>query len=96
MKITVSLNDEEKAKAKSAREEHERELIAIDAARKKANEAGLAEASAKRSKSFLDNGKNLLKSGNSAGAKKYFEKAIAESPESPSGQEAKKLLDKID
>lgn len=54
-----------------------------------------AESKAMRAQSFVDSGKVLMKKDNSSGAKKQFEKAIAESPESSAGKEAKKLLESL-
>lgn len=93
-KYTITLTDAETAKAKSAREAHEM----ADAERQKVLDAQQrmkdSDAKARRSKSYLDSGKLLLNKGNTAAAKKQFEKAIAEDPESASAKEAKKLLDK--
>ena len=54
-----------------------------------------AELKARRSKSCLENGKILLKKDNFAGARKQFEKAIAEDPESESAKEAAELIEKL-
>lgn len=70
---------------KAARDQQQR-LLDAEAAKKE------VEAKMRRSKSYLDSGKALLKTGNVSGARKQFEKAVAESPDSPSAQDAKKLL----
>ncbi len=46
----------------------------------------------RRSNSFLESGRILLKKGNQSAARKQFEKAIAEDPDSETGKEAAKLL----
>lgn len=53
------------------------------------------EAKTRRIKAQFENGNALLKKGDRAGARKYFEKAIAEDPDSAIAKEAKVLLEKI-
>ncbi len=93
-KYSIALTESEKAKMKITRDTNEklasdRKAVLNEQQRMKDDDAKLS-----RSKSYLDNGKILLKNGKTDSAKKLFEKAIAEYPESVSAKEAKKLLDK--
>lgn len=47
----------------------------------------------KRAASFVESGKVLMKNDKTSGARKQFEKAIAESPDSSAAKEAQKLID---
>ena len=94
-KYTIVLTDAEEATAKAAREKNlivakEKERLANDEKSKKESET-----KARRSQSYLESGKLLLKKDNFSGARKQFEKAIAESPDSDSAKEAAKLIEKL-
>ena len=92
---TIGLTDDEQAQSDAARQKHAIELqqkqkIAMD---EKSHQQ--AELKSRRSKSCLENGKILLKKDNIAGARKQFEKAIAEDPDSESAKEAAALIEKL-
>ena len=54
-----------------------------------------ADLKSRRSKSYLESGKLLLKKDNRSGARKQLEKAVAEDPDSEVGKEAAKLLESL-
>ena len=94
-KYTIVLTDAEEAAAKAAREKNlivakEKERLANDEKSKKESET-----KSRRSQSYLESGKVLLKKNNPSGARKQFEKAIAESPDSESAKEAAELIEKL-
>ena len=80
--FTVTLTDAEK--------ETQTKAIARRAAAKSNAET---EAKAKRAQGLVEMGKSFLKSNNKEAARKRFEKAVLEAPDSEAGKEAKKLLD---
>ncbi len=79
---TVTLTDSEKKTQKKAIEQHAAEKVIGD-----------KEAKVKRAQSLVEMGKSFLKSNNKEAARKRFEKAILEAPDSEAAKEAKKLLD---
>ncbi len=72
-------------KAKSDQERMIRENAAADQQE--------IENKTRRSQSYLDSGKVLLKKENYMGARKQFQKAVTEAPDSEPGKEAAELLD---
>ena len=91
----IELTDVEDAQMKAARESHaiampEKKQLEKDDQSKKD-----AELKARRSQSSLDSGKLLLRKDNFNGARKQFEKAISEDPDSETAKEAAKLLESL-
>jgi TolA-binding protein len=63
--------------------------------RKATSDKNKAELNARRSQSYLESGKVLLKKKNYSSARKQFEKCIAESPDSEAAKEASELIEKL-
>jgi hypothetical protein len=80
--FTVTLTDSEKETQKKAIERNAAEKVNID-----------KEAKVKRAQGLVEMGKSFLKSNNKEAARKRFEKAILEAPDSNAAKEAKKLLE---
>ena len=91
----ISLTEDEKAQSDAARQKHATELAQKQKLAMDEKSQQQAELKARRSKSCLENGKILLKKDNFAGARKQFEKAIAEDPDSESAKEAAELIEKL-
>lgn len=91
----VVLSAEEETKARVAREANMKAEAEIAKNERAKQDIAKAESRVRRAKSYLDSAKKLLDKDQRAGAKKYLEKAIADDPESETGKEAKKLLDRL-
>jgi len=91
----IDLTAEERAKSKLAQDanaasDREKQKMA-DAAQEKKD----SDAKTRRAQSYLEAGKSLLNKDNRSAAKKQFEKAVAESPDSAAGKEAATQLKKL-
>ena len=80
----IILTAEEESSVKAARENKKAKIAASEANMK-----------SRRAQSFVDSGKLLLKKNNYSGARKQFEKAIAEAPDSAAAKEAAELIEKL-
>lgn len=91
--LDVDLTKEEQDKVTATQRLKQKQMQDAKAAKDAEQAKKDADAKAQRAKSFLDLGKSLSSKGNNSGARKQFEKAVAESPDSDAGKEAKALLD---
>ena len=92
---SISLTEDEQAKSDAARQKHASELAQTQKLEMDEKARQQSNLRARRSQSWLENGKILLKKDNFTGARKQFEKAISEDPDSDSAKEAAALIDKL-
>ncbi len=91
----IELTKDEQIKADAAKEANTKRQKAKKAENDAKQMQKDIEAKFRRAQSYLDSGKILMKKENNAGARKQFEKAVAESPDSKVGKEAQELIDRL-